>query len=115
MSPGDIVWVDLPATGGHAQAGRRPAIVVQEASVSSVVPTALIVPLTTQIDALRFPGTFLIEPDVGNGLRRASVALIFQLTAVDQRRIGAGLGRVAEAGLEELWSQHDRITGRERS
>ena len=112
MTAGDIVWVDLPARGDHAQAGRRPAIVAQDASVSSAVPTILVVPMTTQLDALRFPGTFLIEPDAPNGLRRASVALVFQLTAVDRRWIGSRLGQIAASGLEDLWAQLDRITGR---
>ena len=29
MTVGDVRWVELPARGGHAQAGRRPAIIVQ--------------------------------------------------------------------------------------
>ncbi|MGO9810957.1 MAG: type II toxin-antitoxin system PemK/MazF family toxin [Isosphaeraceae bacterium] len=29
MRVGDIYWVNLPPRGGHAQAGRRPAIVAQ--------------------------------------------------------------------------------------
>ena len=113
MTTGDIFWVDLPARGGHAQAGRRPAIVVQEASVSSSIPTILIVPLTTQLDAVRFPGTFAIDPDPGNGLRRASIAIVFQLTAIDRRWLGAKIGRVGDEQLEELWKCLDLVTGRE--
>lgn len=115
MTTGDIVWVDLPAHGGHTQAGRRPAVIVQEASVSSAIPTILIVPLTTQLDAVRFPGTFVLDPDAGNGLRRASVALVFQLTAIDRRWLGAKIGQVGDEQLEALWECLDLITGRERA
>ena len=66
MNVGDLHWVELPARGGHAQGGRRPAIVAQK---TATLPTVLIVPLTSQLDALRFPGTVLVEAGKENGLR----------------------------------------------
>ena len=51
MNVGDIYWVEFPARGGRAQAGRRPAIVVQKVST---LPTVLIIPLTAQQDAYAF-------------------------------------------------------------
>lgn len=69
MKVGEVFWVDLPARGGHAQMGRRPAIVLQTSEASSVLPTVLLIPMTTQLDALRFPGTLLVEPDLENGLK----------------------------------------------
>lgn len=109
MTVGEVRWVELPARGGHAQAGRRPAIIVQSATG---LPTTLIVPLTSQLDALRFPGTVLVEADSQNGLRRASVALVFQLTAVDRRYITDRLGNVSKEALEEIWLAFDTLTGR---
>ena len=79
MRVGNVCWVDFPGRGGHAQSGRRPALVVQEADSSRILPTVLLIPLTTQLDALRFPGTLLVQPDDQNGLRRPSVALVFSL------------------------------------
>ena len=32
MSLGDLYWVEFPVRGGHAQAGRRPAVVMQSAA-----------------------------------------------------------------------------------
>lgn len=93
MNVGDVHWVDFPTRGGHAQAGRRPGIIVQSASRSAGLPTMLLVPLTTQIDALRFPGTVLVEADSQNGLCRASMALVFQLTAVDRPSLQATSGK----------------------
>jgi len=78
VKTGDIYWVEFPMRGGHAQAGRRPAIVVQSASATTQLPTVLFMPLTTQLDALRFPGTALVEVAPENGLKRPSVALAFQ-------------------------------------
>lgn len=112
MNPGDVHWVEFPAGAGRAQAGRRPAIIVQAAAASARLPTVLLIPLTTRQDALRFPGTVLVEPDPVNGLRRASVALVFQLTALDSRFVGARLGRISPGVLAAIWSAFDGIAER---
>jgi mRNA-degrading endonuclease toxin of MazEF toxin-antitoxin module len=75
MNVGDVCWVEFPSSGGHSPAGRRPAIVAQDASATLHVPTILMAPLTTLLAALRFPGTVFVGADQENGLRRASVAL----------------------------------------
>ena len=109
MHVGDLYWVELPTRGGHAQAGRRPAIIAQ---ALAALPTVLIVPLTSQLDALRFPGTVLVEASQQNGLRHNSVALVFQLTAVDKRYITEQLGKVSDAVMAQIWSALDALTGR---
>jgi len=90
---GDLYWVEFLARGGHAQSGRRLARVMQEAA-SARLPIVLLVPLTTQTDALRFPGTVLVQPDTENGLRRPSVALAFQRAAVDKAFLAGRLGHL---------------------
>ena len=112
MNVGNVHWVEFPPGGGHAQAGRRPAIVAQDASATEQLPTILMVPLTTQLSALRFSGTVQIDVDQENGLRRPSVALVFQLTVVDQRFLGSRMGQVSGAVLGNVWDALDRLTGR---
>jgi mRNA interferase MazF len=112
MNVGDVHGVEFPAQGGHAQAGRRPAIVAQDESATAQLPTILMIPLTTQIAALRFPGTVLVDADQENGLRRPSVALVFQLTVVDRRVVGSRMGRISESVLADVWDALDRLTGR---
>ena len=112
MNVGEIFWVDFPARGGHEQAGRRPAIVAQDAAASDRLPTVLVIPLTTRLDALRFPGTLAIDPDATNGLRRASVALVFQMSVIDRRFLVSQLGHVGGEIMQEVWSAFDAITGR---
>ncbi|HEU0011534.1 MAG TPA: type II toxin-antitoxin system PemK/MazF family toxin [Verrucomicrobiae bacterium] len=114
MNPGDIHWVEFPAGAGRAQAGRRPAVVAQAASATAALPTILLIPLTTQFDALRFPGTVLIERDSSNNLRQNSVALAFQLTAIDKRFVSGRLGAVAADKMAELWAALDEVLGRSR-
>jgi mRNA interferase MazF len=109
---GEVRWVELAARGGHAQQGRRPAVILQHQKVSTDVPTVLVIPLTSQLDALRFPGPVLPEPDADNGLRRASVALVFQLTAIDRRYISNHIGNLSGRALDEIFSALDELTGR---
>src|SRR5260370_4755746 len=103
----------MPPKGGHAQSGRRPAIILQTDKASARVPTVLIAPLTSQLDALRFPGTVLIEPDSQTGLRRRSVALVFQLTAVEARHPTNSLSSVSSVALRGLSVAHDRNPSRQ--
>ena len=105
MTVGEIRWVDLPPGSGHAQSGRRPAIIVQSQKSSVRIPIVLVIPLTSQLDALRFPGT-------QNGLRHASVALVFQLTALDQRYLSDRLGNISTKVLDEIWLAFDELAGR---
>lgn len=109
MNIGDLHWIEFPARGGHAQAGRRPAIIAQQ---TSTLPTVLVTPLTSQQDALRFPGTVFVEANSGNGLRHDSVALVFQLTAVDKRYVGNRLGQASDQVMEQIWEALDSLTGR---
>lgn len=102
MQRGDIHRVELGDPHGHRQAGRRPAIVVQSQAFTESLPTVLMVPLTTRLEALRFHATVLIEPDEQNGLRRPSVALVFQTAPVDKHFILERLGRISDNQLSTL-------------
>src|SRR5262245_13871291 len=84
---GELFLVELPARSGPA----RPSIIAQ---VPSNLPTVLAIPLTSQIESLRFPGTVLIEATPENGLPQNSIALVFQLTVVDRRFMTERIGQV---------------------
>ena len=81
MKNGDIWLVDLSDAKGHEQRGERPALIVGGAN--SLV---LAVPLTSNPATARFSHTYLISPDPQNGLDVESIALVFQLTALDRER-----------------------------
>jgi mRNA interferase MazF len=105
MNIGDIYTVEIPVSDGHEQAGTRPAIVVQAPQFENQLPTVLIVPLTSQSAAQSFPGTFLVQPDSENGLTRTSVVLVFQLRAIDKRRVRHKIGRLSTSYLAQLRQQ----------
>jgi mRNA interferase MazF len=112
MSVGDIHWVELPAANGREQRGRRPAVILQDDHYAGTLPVVLVVPLTTARAAMRFAGTTLVRPMAENGLRQVSVALVFQLRAIDRRRIQERIGSVSEEVLHEIFEELGRLTGR---
>ncbi len=105
MEIGDIYAVEIPASNGHEQAGVRPAIIVQASSVATRLPTTLIVPLTSQLAAKSFPGTFLVQPDSENNLNTDSAALVFQLRAIDKRRLKRKIGKLSDTDTAKLYQQ----------
>jgi mRNA interferase MazF len=97
---------------GHTQGGIRPAIIVQEDQATASLPTVLIVPFTGTQAALRFPGTLAVQADGRNGLTVPSVALVFQLTALDQSNCLQYLGELDPATLNQIFAELDKLTGR---
>ena len=103
MEIGDVYTVEIPASNGHEQAGARLAIIAQAPQFGDRLPT---VPLTSRLTAQSFPGTFLIQPDSDNNLNTTSMALVFQLRAIDKRRVRRRLGRLSASELSQV---HDQI------
>lgn len=102
MARGDILRVALPESDKREERGNRPAVAVQ--TDIAVTPMLMIVPITSSLGALRFPFTVRIEPSSANGLTLPSVAMVFQLRAIDRRRI---LCKIGELELEHM-AQIDR-------
>lgn len=107
----EIYLIEFPARGGHAQSGKRPAIILQKQKNSDKLPTILAVPLTSQQKATRFPATVEIEPNAENGLNNISVALVFQLAAIDKRYISTKIGKVSDKILQEIFESLNELIG----
>ena len=113
MNVGDIHWVDLPSANGHEQRGRRPAVVLQDDNYGDSLPVVLVIPLTTVRSATRFTGTTFIRPTPENGLQQhESVALVFQLRAIDRRRLQERIGTVNTQVLNAIFEELGKLTGR---
>ncbi|WP_338421928.1 type II toxin-antitoxin system PemK/MazF family toxin [Nostoc flagelliforme] len=92
-----MLLVGLPESEKREEKGNRPAIVVQIDIATS--PMLMIVPVTSSLGALRFPFTVRIEPSEQNGLTLPSVAMVFQLRAIDRKRI---IQKIGELELQYL-------------
>ena len=82
--------IDLSHGTGHEQYGKRPAVLISDTKTN----IAIVVPITSNMEALKFPHTLIIAPDKQNKLDQKSIAMIFQLRAVDKTRITKIIGRL---------------------
>ena len=87
---------------GREQQGMRPAVIIQNESLFSLLPTVLIVPFSSNRKTLRFAGTFLVRSTPSNGLDRDSVLMVFQSRAIDRNRIERLIGKLSAADLEQV-------------
>ncbi len=105
MARGDVILIRLPATDGREQSGQRPAVAVRKDVTGE--PMLMIVPVTSNLSALRFAFTVRIEPSTENGLTLPSAAMVFQMRAIDKERIMRKIGTITKSDMiridEEIW------------
>jgi mRNA interferase MazF len=97
MKKGDVWLVDLTDGKGHEQKGERPAIILGGANGLYIT-----VPLTTNSNCAKFSFTETIEPNKENGLSDYSVALVFQLAALDKKRFRRKMGQITGEKLKTI-------------
>ena len=90
--------IDLSHGTGHEQYGKRPAVLISDTKTN----IAIVVPITSNTEALKFPHTLIIAPDKQNKLDQKSIAMIFQLRAVDKTRITKIIGRLNKNIVDTL-------------
>lgn len=69
------------------------------------------IPLSSAIAALRFPRTTPIKADGRSRLRTDSVALAFQLRAIDRGRIKEKIGMVSELEMVDVRLELSKLLG----
>lgn len=111
MKRGEIWWADLGAHRPREQTGRRPVVVWQSDTLTSVLQSVLVVPLTTNMERARLAGTALIAAtDIGPS--SDSVALAFQMRAIPKAALDTFIRALTEGELTELELATDEALGR---
>lgn len=101
---GDVVWVSLPDAHGSAPEGRRPAVVLQHDRFNRTrIATAVVVAITSKLKYAGLPGNVRLRKGEA-GLPRASVINVTQVATIDRELIGARLGTLTSARLDQVWS-----------
>jgi mRNA interferase MazF len=94
---GDAVWISLNPQAGHAQAGRRPALVLSPARYNGRVGLALLCPITSQVKGYPF------EVALSSDLPVEGVVLADQVKSLDWRARGAEIiGKVPDRIVAEV-------------
>lgn len=97
--------IEIPSLGGHEQKGRRPAIILADTGT----PVAIIIPCTSNLQTLRFPHSIKILPSLKNGLDAMSIALVFQIRAIDKQKLVKKIGALDNVVLKEMNAMIKRL------
>jgi mRNA interferase MazF len=108
---GEIWWADLGAHRPREQTGRRPVIVWQSDTLSRVLQSVLVVPLTTNLDRAQLAGTAMISAVTSVPLMD-SVALAFQMRAIPKSALESRIRSLTDAEMAELELATDEALGR---
>ena len=98
---GDLFWADFDPAKGSEQAGRRPAVVIQNDIGNAVAPTVIVAPLTTKHFTTN-PLTKVPVPRGVAGLREPSVMLFSQIRTIDKSRLEGKIGRLPPTYLQQV-------------
>ena len=98
---GDIFLANLDPVKGSEQGRERPVIVFQNPALNRFTSTYLCIPLTTNLSRKSIIGTCFIKKGDG-GLPQDSVALCFQMRAIDKSRLLKKYGTLNRATLNAL-------------
>ncbi len=101
LKRGEVWLAALNPSQGSEQAGTRPVIIFQNNVISQFSTTIITIPLTSNQRRARLPICLLIEQGDG-GLAQTSVALCFQMRAIDKTRLIKKLGRLKEKTVTQL-------------
>jgi len=101
MKKGDIYLIEFMSFKGHEQKGMRPGIIVSDKIANLVI----VVPLTSNTKALQYDFTLEINPSKENGLDLKSIAMSFQIRAIDVRQINKKLGKLDKKSLDNINNQ----------
>ena len=111
MKRGEIWWADLGPYRAGEQTGRRPVIVWQSDTLTRLLQSVLVVPLTTNLDRAKLAGTALVSASDG-GLTSDSVAMAFQMRAIPKERLKTRIRSLSVEELAELELATDEAVGR---
>ena len=97
MVRGEIWWADLPDPTGSEMAYSRPVLIVQADQFNqSRLDTAVVVPLTSNLDHAHLPGNLkLLKSE--SGLSRDSVVNLTLVTAINKAQLTERCGAVDDA------------------
>ena len=98
MRKGEIWLMNPGSPEGHEQAGMRPAAIFSDV----VARVVMVVPLTSNARVLRFTHTVELLPNSSNNLSVPSIAMVFQLRALDVKKLERHIGTMTSTEIKLL-------------
>ena len=104
IKQGDIYFVNLSPTKGHEQKGFRPVVVMQNNKLNKYLHTVVVAPITSNLKTAGLSLTHFLQKSK-TGLKKDGVVLIFQIRAIDVRRLKKHVGILDQASFREIKRQ----------
>jgi mRNA interferase MazF len=102
INRGDLFWIAPDVERGPAPSYSHPHVVVQDDVFNhSRISTVVVCALTTNLAKASEPGNVLLEPGEGD-LPKQSVVLVSQIASVEKTRLGARIGSLSDARVDQL-------------
>ena len=96
---GEVWLVNWNPARGSEQAGRRPALVIQNDIGNKKAPTTIVAAISSSVKA--YPMNVRINPPEG-GLDLPSIIKTSQILTISKKRLEKRLGRISEDSLDEV-------------
>lgn len=97
----DIWRASLDPVTGSEQGKSRPALIVSEDDINSLLNIVNIIPLTSRKKGRTIYPNEVLIPHSGHGLEKESIALCHQIRTIDKRRLSKHDGHLSEKSLQK--------------
>jgi mRNA interferase MazF len=99
---GELYWIAPGDERGPAPSYAHPHVVVQDDVFNhSRIHSVVVCALTSNLHRAGEPGNVLLDPGEGD-LPAQSVVIVSQIDAVDKARLGARIGRLSAARVDQI-------------
>jgi mRNA interferase MazF len=101
LHKGDVYWVDFEPGRGVEQAGRRPALVIQNNRGNRSSPYTVVAALSTAPLPRVYPFTVRVDPGEAN-LKENTHVNCAQLTTIDKERLLDYIGTLSDETMTRV-------------
>lgn len=112
VAQGDVYWYDFAEPRGSEPGFERPVAILQgDALNRTMIPTAVVIVLTSNVRAASAAGNVLLTRR-DTGLDRDSVANVSQLATIDRAFLRSHSGRLPPSKIQAILRGVDIMLGR---
>jgi len=98
---GDVFWISEADANPEVDYAHPYVVVQEDVFNQSRIATVIVCALTSNLNKAREPGNVRLEPGEAD-LPKPSVVVVSQIASVDKSRLGARIGSVSQARVDQI-------------
>ena len=98
---GDVFWISEADANPEADYAHPYVVVQEDVFNQSRIATVIVCALTSNLNKASEPGNVRLEPGEAD-LPKPSVVVVSQISSVDKSRLGARIGSVSQARVDQI-------------